>query len=56
MINTGSGKSHIDINLVQVDSLQILLQPIFAEQMDGTLLKYDKCARDAQIRFYTIEN
>lgn len=56
MIDSRSSKSHIDINLVPTDCLQTLSQPIFAEQMDGIRLKYDRCVRDAQISFYTIEN
>lgn len=31
-MDTGSGKSHIDINLVLTDCLQKLSQPIFAKQ------------------------
>lgn len=56
MIDLGNSKSYIDINLVATDCLQILPQPIFAEQIDGTGLKYDKCIRDLQISFYTVEN
>lgn len=56
MIDTRSSKPHIDINLVSTDYLQALSQPIFTEQMNRAKLRYDKCIKDAQMSFYTVEN
>lgn len=36
--------------------MQTLSQLIFVEQMNKTILKYDKSVRDAQISFYRIQN
>ena len=56
MIDTESRKSYLDIDLVLTYCLQTLSQAIFAEQMDGTRIRYDKCIRYAQIVFFTTDN
>lgn len=50
MIDIENNNSHIDISLVRIDCLQILWQPIFVEQMDGTKLRYDQRTRDTSIK------
>ena len=55
-IDTWSSKSHIDINLAPTNCLQMLSQPIFTKQMDGTRLRYGNYIRNARISFCAIEN